>query len=187
MDAAPAPEAAAVDLEVAHTSMLDPSLLQAARHVLDLAFAGELEEEDWEHSLGGMHAVALVGGVVVGHGAVVQRRLLHAGRPFRVGYVEGVAVHPDWQRRGVGGRLMERLEVVVRGGYDFGALGTSDEGLRLYLRRGWTVWRGPLGAVTPEGIVDTPEEAGAVLVLPGQAPLDLDGRLLCDHRAGDLW
>ena len=55
-------------------------------------------DDDWDHSRGGIHVVALDGGSVIGHGAVVQRRLTTAGRAHRVGYVEGLGVHPEWQR-----------------------------------------------------------------------------------------
>jgi aminoglycoside 2'-N-acetyltransferase I len=53
-------------------------------------FGDELEEEDWEHALGGMHALAWADGRLVAHASVVQRRLLHGGRALRAGYVEGI-------------------------------------------------------------------------------------------------
>ena len=56
-----------------------------------------------------MHAIVEEDGVIVAHGAVVQRRLLHGGRALRTGYVEGVAVRPDRQRRGLGAALMTAL------------------------------------------------------------------------------
>ena len=49
-----------------------------------------MTDQDWEHALGGVHAVAWLDGEVVGHASVVQRRLLHDGRALRTGYVEGV-------------------------------------------------------------------------------------------------
>jgi aminoglycoside 2'-N-acetyltransferase I len=176
-----------VRLDVAHTAHLEAHLLARARALMDLAFPGDFEDDDWDHGLGGLHVLAVVGDEVVGHGSVVARSMATAGRAWRVGYVECMAVHPDRQRRGIGTALMVRLEEIVRGAYDFGALGASDEGMGLYLRRGWQVWRGPLRAMTPEGVVDTPEEAGAVLVLPGVVALDLDGTLVCEHREGDVW
>ena len=39
----------------------------------------------------------------------------------------------------------------------------------------------------PAGTVRTPDDDGAVLVLPGAVPLDLDGTLTCDWRDGDVW
>jgi aminoglycoside 2'-N-acetyltransferase I len=40
-----------------HTADLDRSMLTVLRALLDDAFDGELSDQDWEHALGGMHAV----------------------------------------------------------------------------------------------------------------------------------
>ena len=176
-----------VVISVVHTSDLEPEVLRAARRVVDLAFAGEFGDDDWDHALGGVHAVATSDGAVVGHASVVQRQLVLEGRAHRVGYVEGVGVHPDHQRRGIAGRLMDRIEHVIRHGYEFGALGASEAGKPLYQRRGWVPWNGPLGALSPGGLVDTPEELGTVHVLAGRVAPDVTARLLCDYREGDLW
>jgi len=78
------------DLRVAHTSDLDAATRAAVRALLDAAFDGDFSDHDWEHALGGMHALAWEGDELVGHASVVQRRLLYDGRPLRAGYVEGV-------------------------------------------------------------------------------------------------
>ena len=49
-------------IQVAHTAELDPAVLATARELLDLVFAGEMTDHDWEHALGGMHAIAWRGG-----------------------------------------------------------------------------------------------------------------------------
>jgi len=174
-------------VRTAHTADLDRATLEAARALLDAAFAGEFDAHDWEHALGGVHALAYEDGELVGHASVVQRRLLHGGRALRAGYVEGAGVRPDRRRRGHGGVLMAAIERVVRGAYDLGALGATDAGARLYAQRGWRRWRGPTAALTPAGLRRTPDADGAILVLPVAVPLDLDGELACDWRDGDLW
>jgi aminoglycoside 2'-N-acetyltransferase I len=174
-------------LTVAHTSQVAPELLAAVRAFLDEAFGGEFADDDWEHSLGGMHALAFDGARLVGHGAVVQRRLVHGGRARRAGYVEAVAVASGHRRRGHAAAVMDALEDVVRGAYDLGALSATDEGAALYLSRGWQRWQGPTSALTPTGTVPTPEEDGSVFVLPVTADLDPAGELTCDWRDGDLW
>jgi aminoglycoside 2'-N-acetyltransferase I len=174
-------------VELAHTAQLDPATLADARRLLDVVFEGELTDADWEHSLGGIHALVSDGGELVGHGAVVMRRLRHANRALRTGYVEAVGVHPDARRRGHGAAVMRALERVIRGAYDLGALGATDEAIPLYERLGWRCWRGPLFGLTPSGVVRTPDEEGAVFVLACDAPLDLGGELTCDWRDGDLW
>src|SRR5262249_60938356 len=91
------------------------------------------------------------GPALIGHGSVIQRRLLHRGRALRAGYVEAVAVHPDRQREGHGAALMGALERVLRGAYDLGALGSTEEGAGFYTARGWQLWQGPSAALTPSG------------------------------------
>lgn len=174
-------------LRVAHTAELDRATLGAARALLVDVFEGELTEHDWEHALGGMHALMWDGDALIGHAAVVQRRLLHGGRALRAGYVEGVGVRADARRRGHGTALMGALEHVIGGAYELGALGATDEAARLYTARGWVLWRGPLSALTPTGVQRTPDEDGCVYALPNTAALDVDAELCCDWRDGDVW
>jgi aminoglycoside 2'-N-acetyltransferase I len=173
-------------LRTAHTSALDPATLASARDLLDQVF-GDMTDADWDHSLGGIHALAFDGDTLVGHASVIQRRLLHSGRALRTGYVEGVAVHADWRRRGVGGALMASIEQVIQAAYDIGALGATDEGAVFYAARGWQLWRGPTSVLTPSGIQRTEEDDGAVYVFPVGSALDLAGELTCDWRDGDVW
>jgi aminoglycoside 2'-N-acetyltransferase I len=174
-------------VELLHTAHVPARTLAAARALLDDAFDGDFDDADWDHALGGLHALAWDDGDLVGHGAVVQRRLLHGGRALRTGYVEAVAVAPAHRRSGVASTVMARLEDVVGGAYDLGALGATDDGAALYAARGWRRWRGPTSVLGPRGTVRTPDDDGAVLVLPGAVPLDLDGTLTCDWRDGDVW
>jgi aminoglycoside 2'-N-acetyltransferase I len=174
-------------LSVAHTGHLDGATLASIRAVLDEAFDGDFADDDWEHALGGMHALAFDGARLIGHGAVVQRRLVHGGRSLRAGYVEAVAVVPAVQGRGHAAAIMDALERVIRGAYDLGALSATEDGAGLYLARGWQPWRGPTSALTPAGTVLTPDDDGSVFVLPVGAGLDPAGGLTCDWRDGDLW
>jgi aminoglycoside 2'-N-acetyltransferase I len=175
------------DIRTAHTADLDVETLRAARVLLDDVFAGELDDHDWEHALGGIHALAWEGGEIVGHASVVQRRIVHRGRALRAGYVEAVGVSAAHRRRGYGAALMAAVERVIRGAYDLGALGSTDDGAALYTSRGWRRWEGPTSALTPDGIVRTTEEDGFVYVLPVAVELDLSGDLICDWRDGDVW
>ena len=176
-----------VDVRTAHTADLDEPTLAAARRLLDDVFEGEMSDEDWEHALGGVHALVWEGPDLVGHASVVQRRLLHRDRALRTGYVEGVGVRADRRRRGHGGAMMEAIERVIRGAYELGALGATEDAVRFYAERGWKRWRGSTSTLTPNGIVRTEDDDGCVYVLPVAAPLDLDGELVCDWRDGDVW
>jgi aminoglycoside 2'-N-acetyltransferase I len=155
--------------------------------LLDAAFEGDFSDHDWEHALGGIHALVWDGADLVGHAALIQRRLLHGGRALRAGYVEGVGVRGDRRGRGHGAAMMSALERVLRGAYDLGALGATDDAVRLYEARGWKRWRGPTSALTPDGILRTQDDDGSVYVLQIATPLDLDGELTCDWRDGDVW
>jgi aminoglycoside 2'-N-acetyltransferase I len=174
-------------IRTAHTSQLEPATLAAARALLDAAFPGEMTDDDWDHGLGGIHALAYADGELVGHASVVQRRFVYGGRALRTGYVEAVAVRAEHRRRGHGDAMLAALEAVILGAYALGALGASEDGAALYATRGWRRWEGELFALTPDGLRRTPEEEGDVFVLEAGAALDLGGRLTCDWRDGDLW
>ncbi|MGX2994323.1 GNAT family N-acetyltransferase [Streptomyces sp. JNUCC 64] len=176
---------------LAHTAQLTEEELRGLRAFLDTAFDGDFADEDWEHTLGGLHALATDAHGIVAHGSVVQRRVLHAGRSLRFGYVEGVAVRADARRRGLGGRLMAALEEVVARSYAYGALSASDAGAALYSGRGWRVWPGPLGVLGPDGERRLPEEEGTMYVWSprrdgGLGELDPALPLLFDWRDGDV-
>jgi aminoglycoside 2'-N-acetyltransferase I len=175
-------------VELAHTAQLDPATLAAARALLDDVFGGEFTEADWEHSLGGIHALIHDDdGELAAHGAVVMRRLVHDSRALRAGYVEGVGVRASARRRGYGAAVMEALARVIAGAYDLGALGATDQAIALYERLGWRRWQGPLFALTPAGRVRTASDDGAVFVLEAGVRLDLAGELTCDWRDGGVW
>jgi len=70
-------------VEVLHTAMLGDERREAARRLLVEAFGDGFSPDDWEHTLGGIHALVWANGELIAHGAVVQRRLLHSGRALR--------------------------------------------------------------------------------------------------------
>lgn len=176
-----------MSVRTTHTADLDTVALEATRALLAEAFRGDWQDTDWEHALGGMHAMIWEGRELVGHAAVVQRRLLHRGQALRAGYVEAVAVREDCRRRGYGAAMMNALEAVIRGAYHIGALATSEEATDFYTPRGWRRWQGPTSALTPAGIVRTPADDDSIHVLPVTVQLDLTGELTCDWRDGDVW
>ena len=175
-----------IELRTVHTADLDPDARYAMRRLLDDVF-DNMTDDIFDNVLGGVHALVYDDAELIGHGSVVQRRLMHQGRALRTGYIEGVAVRADQQGRGHGDRIMGALEQVVRSAYQLGALGASDDGARLYAARGWQLWHGPSSALTPEGIRPTPDKDGRIYVLPVSADLDLSGALVCDWRPGGLW
>jgi aminoglycoside 2'-N-acetyltransferase I len=184
--------AAAFRLRTAHTADLTPAELCAVRVLLDEAFEGDFDDTDWDHCLGGLHVLVHDSGAgggtgPVAHGAVVQRRVLHAGRSLRTGYVEGVAVHAGLRRRGLGGELMAVLERAIAAAYPLGALSATSEGAGLYASRGWRLWPGRVQALGPGGLLPLPEEEGSLYVRPGGGTvLDPAQALVFDWRDGDI-
>ncbi len=178
-----------------HTADLDAETRDDAHRMVVDAFNadggadpdGAFDDSDWEHALGGMHALIGHRGAIIAHGAVVQRRLLYRGTALRCGYIEAVAVREDWRGQGLATAVMDALEQVLRGAYQLGALGSSEAGLALYLPRGWQQWTGPTSVLAPSGVTRTPDDDGGVYVLPVNVDLDTSADLACDWRYGDVW
>jgi aminoglycoside 2'-N-acetyltransferase I len=170
-----------------HTADLDSDARQRVCQMVTDAFAGDFTETDWEHTLGGMHALICHHGAIIAHAAVVQRRLVYRGNALRCGYVEGVAVREDFRGQGLVHALLDAVEQVMRGAYEVGALSSSVRARSLYASRGWLPWRGSTSVLAPGGPTRTPEDDGTVFVFPLGVSLDTAADLMCDWRAGDVW
>lgn len=170
-----------------HTADLDSETRQRVRQMVTAAFSGDFTDDDWEHTLGGMHALIWQHGAIIAHAAVVQRRLLYRGDALRCGYVEGVAVREDCRGQGLAQALLDGAEQVIRGAYQVGAVCSSAVARRAFTARGWLPWRGPTSVLSPTGPTRTPDEDGAIFVFPVGIALDAAADLMCDWRAGDVW
>ncbi len=169
------------------TASLSPAELGAVRALLVEAFDGDFDDEDYEHALGGMHALVLDGSTLVAHGSVVLRELLHGPRALRTGYVEAVAVRADRRGEGHGAAVMAALEQVIRQAYELGALASTEEALGFYAARRWQRWTGTASVLTRDGVRRTEDADGAIFVLAVSARLSVPGDLACDWRNGDVW
>jgi aminoglycoside 2'-N-acetyltransferase I len=118
---------------------------------------------------------------------VVPRVLEVDGRPVRTGYVEAVAVLPEWQGRGIASSIMTAAAHHIRERYELGALGTGQPAF--YKRLGWRVWHGPTWIRTPEGPIRSEGEDGGILVLetPATPPITRREAISCEWRPGDAW
>ena len=174
------------------TPELEGADIRAIRALLEEAFGDDPEErfgeDDWQHALGGTHVVLDIGGELAGHAAVVERRLVVGERALRVGYVEAVAIARARQGEGLGTRLMEDVDSLIRERFELGALGTGSH--HFYERLGWRTWQGPSFVQLPSGERRTTSgEDGFILVLatPGSPALTLADPICCEWRPGDVW
>jgi len=173
------------------TSELTSAEVDAIRDLLWAAFAddedGAFSEDDWQHSIGGLHFVLDLDGRVVSHASVVERYLNVGGTTVRTGYVEAVATATDKQRRGFGSSVMREVNAYIAQHFRLGGLGTGSHGF--YQRLGWQVWIGPSFVRATEGLERTAEEDGYILVLqtPSSPVIDLAAPISCEWRSGDVW
>ena len=175
-----------VELRVATTGELVPRELVALRLLMDSAFAGNFSNDDWDHTMGGLHVLAVADGIAA-HAAVVERTLTAGDRSLRTGYVEGVATAESHRSRGLGSMVMRRAGQVILESYELGALSTGVPDF--FVSLGWEPWRGPTYANAPTGFVRTEEEDDTIFVMRTPATRDLDTTLplACDWRSGDVW
>jgi aminoglycoside 2'-N-acetyltransferase I len=170
-----------------HTADLDSDTRARMCQMVTEAFAGDFTDTDWEHALGGMHALIWRHSAIIAHASVVQRRMIYRGSALRCGYVEGVAVREDCRGQGLVHALLDGVEQVMRGAYQLGALSSSLRAGGLFASRGWLPWRGPTSVLAPTGPTRTPDDDGTVFVLPVGISLDTSADLMCDWRDGDVW
>ena len=165
-----------------------PGDVAALRALLHAAFAGDFSDDDWEHSLGGIHAIIEDDSGIVAHGAVVPRVLDVGTLQLTVGYVEAIAVRPDRQHAGLGTAIMRALNDVIARNHALGVLSTGE--WAFYERLGWERWRGQTWVRHADGRRQrTPDDDDGVMMLrtPRTPPLDLSAPLTCDWRPGDVW
>ena len=172
-------------IEVMRSADAPQELLDAIRGLLVDAFDDGFTPEDWEHALGGHHVIAMDGGAVVAHAAVVARHFDVGGRAVSVGYVEAVATDRNRRGQGVGSGVMRAAGDIVRAEYELGALSTGAH--EFYERLGWTRWQGPTFVRRGERTVRTPDEDDGVMVLVTDLDVDLTSSITCEERAGDDW
>ncbi|MDW8316885.1 MAG: GNAT family N-acetyltransferase [Anaerolineae bacterium] len=132
------------------------------------------------------HVLGFCDGLLVSH-ALWITRFLQPGHlpPLRTAYVEAVATHPAWRRRGFAVAVMRRLVAEVQD-FDLAALSPADGSY--YARLGWEAWQGPLFIRTQEGLQPSPDDEEVMIFrLPRTPPLDLTQPLSAEWREGELW
>ena len=107
-------------------------------------------------SLGRVHVLGYLDGLLVSHALWLDRRLRIGSGPWlNTAYVEGVATREDYRKHGFGSSVMQRLRCEIAG-YDLGALSPSRP--QWYERFGWIRWQGPLRIMKGGDMIETPDE-----------------------------
>lgn len=162
-------------------------LLEDARALVFAAFDGGFSEDDWDHALGGWHAVVMDTQRVVAHASVILRELTIGDRKVAAGYVEGVGTESAARGEGHGTRAMTEIAGIIRRDFELGALST--EAHQFYERLGWERWRGPTFVRSATGLTRTEDEDEGIMVLRygPSASFDLTASISCEERSGDDW
>jgi aminoglycoside 2'-N-acetyltransferase I len=177
-----------VNIRVLPTAELSDSDRIALRRLFELAYDGDFTDDDFDHALGGWHAIAGDLAAPIAHAAVVARSLYVDTRELRTGYVEAVATLPTHQRTGFGSRVMSAIAGVIRDRFELGALSTGEHGF--YERLGWEYWRGPSYVRAADGTMTrSADEDDAIMILSCTPSRDVDvtAAIACDERPGDSW
>jgi aminoglycoside 2'-N-acetyltransferase I len=157
------------------------------RALLDAAFAGDFTDDDWDHTCGGWRVEIVHDDVPAAHAAVVPRTLWIDDRPFATGYIEGVAVAPAMQRRGLGTAVMRAVTDLLHANFELGFLSTSVEGF--YERLGWERWQGASYVQDGSTRVRTEDEDDGLMALRfgPSAGVELTASVTCEARTGEDW
>ena len=176
-----------ITIEQRATAACPPALLDGLRQLLDRSFT-VFDDHHWHHATGGVHLLARqADGGLIGHAALVPRRVLLGDRAVRSGYVEAVATAPEARGLGIGSQLMGGIAELVRQRYELGVLCTGVHAF--YERLGWERWTGPTHVRHGDLVVRTPDSDGTVMVLRHgpTATVTLAQSITCDTRPGDDW
>ncbi len=177
-----------LELSVVPTSELDQATKDKIVNLCNLAF----DEQGYDvlfdlvvETLNPTHVLGQVNGVVVSHALWTTRQVwLEDGTALKTAYLDAVATHPKWQRRGIGSAVIRRLVEEISD-YDIGCLSTSR--VDFYRNVGWELWTGCKAVKTETGIEDTPNYTVMILRTEHTPRLDKDSRLTIKSRRSDPW
>ncbi len=174
-----------------HISVIPDVALTAAqrteiRALLDAAFEGDFSDADADHAAGGIRVLATDGDTIIGHAALVGRQMQFNGVTVTVGYVEGVAVHPDRQGQRHGSVLMRMIDENAQKTYALTMLSTGVQ--EFYEKLGWVRFLGKSYVSENGQMVRTADEDAGLMVLAEHPSWNVAGcQIVCDWRIGDVW
>ena len=156
------------------------------RKLLSEAFEDDFSDEDWQHTYGGVRFLGHFDGHLISHGAVVPRKMQVDGASMLVGYVEGIAVSPGFQRKGFGSLLMEEITSYCKSDFRLSMLSTDEK--VFYERQNWLDFQGN-SYVLKDGVEirSEDEDEGLMYLLGLHQFTDYPRKVVCEARVGDAW
>jgi N-acetylglutamate synthase-like GNAT family acetyltransferase len=116
----------------------------------------------------------------------IGRQMQVNGVTVTVGYVEGVAVHPDRQGQGHGRALMQIISARAQETYAVTMLSTGEQGF--YEKLGWVRFLGKSYVTENEQMVRTADEDEGLMLLAEHPSWNVTScQIVCDWRTGDVW
>ncbi len=174
-----------------HIEVVSSTAVPAAVRQSLLALCSDAYDEDFTAYLQllspAVHVFGWLEGELVSHAAWVERALhVDDARTLKSAYIEAVATHPRYQRRGYASAVLASIPPLL-GEFDLAALAPSHASF--YARLGWEQWQGPLTYLDPSGVeFPTPEEEVMIYRLPRTpASLNLRSKLTTQWRPIEVW
>ncbi len=174
-----------------HISVISDAELTAAqrteiRALLDAAFDGDFSDDDADHAARGLRVLVYADEEIIGHAALIARSMTIDGRAHSVGYLEGVAVMPALQGKGVGRALLEHTSLLTKERYVIAMLSTGEHAF--YEKFGWQRFHGQSYVDENGVILRTSDEDAGLMVLAEHLSWNVAGcQIVCDWRIGDVW
>ncbi|NCX77013.1 MAG: GNAT family N-acetyltransferase, partial [Actinobacteria bacterium] len=98
------------------------------------------------------------------HGAVTYRPIQFDGIEESTGYVEAIAVDPDYWRKGIGTALMKEITSICLKSYQISMLSTGEK--EFYRRLGWIDFVGESYIDLGNEVIRSEEEDEGLMYLP---------------------
>lgn len=150
------------------------------------AYEGDFDEGDWLNSCGGIRVIGWLNNELVAHASIVPRQMWVNDSSLIVGYVEGVAVDPSMQNKGIGSLLLAKFTNECLASFEVSVLST--DAFAFYGRAGWKRFFGKSAVQHKNEVVSTPDEDETLMYLEGAQFVNLTiGHLVCFPRAGSHW
>jgi len=160
--------------------------LKYIHNLLIEAFEQDFSAEDWQHTFGGTRVIGLIENKVVAHAALVPRRIWLDDIAHQVGYLEGVAVLPKFQKQGFGSELLASVSNFASKNYQWSMLSSSEK--HFYRKQGWQDFLGQsFVLINDTAIATQTENDGLMCLAMGKHQIPSPMRAVCEPRSGDYW